>query len=196
METAWIVLAGSLLGYLVGSFPTGYLLAKLKGKDIRTIGSGATGATNVARVLGRKYAGVVLAIDVSKCFVLAAIAYWRIQSDSLTVAVILAVTLGHIFPCFLRFKGGKGAATLIGGLIPLLSWMWIPMIAVWLLVLWQGRKMSLTNLVAVLFLLPLLWLAKPSVTYLSLGILAILIIYFSHRQNIARIWQGKEPNLF
>jgi len=196
VDIYWILAIFVLLSYLVGSFPTGYIIAKKKGIDIQKKGSGATGATNVTRTLGLKYGIVVMIVDVLKCFIFTAIAFWFFKSEWLVVAVVMASTLGHIFPCFLKFKGGKGVATIAGGLIPLLSWFWIPVIVLWGALLLLTKKMSLTNLLVVLTIPVFLWICAQSIAFLILGIVIIIIFYFSHRENIARLIKGTEPNLF
>jgi glycerol-3-phosphate acyltransferase PlsY len=196
MEIYWIWILMIVLSYLAGSFPTGYILAKRKGIDIKKTGSGATGATNVSRSLGLKYGSIVMIVDILKSFIFAAIAFWVFHWPWLVVAVTIAATIGHIFPCFLQFKGGKGIATLVGGLIPLLSFFWIPLLLIWALTLFLSKIMSLTNLIIVLTLPVFLWLATASLPYVFLGIAAILIVFFSHRENIQRIINGKESKLF
>ena len=196
MERLWLFLI-ALAAYIIGSFPTGYVLVKLKtGKDIRRVGSGSTGGTNTARLLGWRYGVLVALVDILKCFILVFVFSKVISSEWVIVVVILAVTLGHIFPCFIRFKGGKGVSTIVGGLILLLSWMWLPLAAVWTTVLLSTKKMSLTNLVSVVLLPLFLWISQRSLVYVAFGILAIFIIYFSHRENIGRLLRGREPNAF
>ncbi len=195
METWWMIIL-LVLSYLVGSLPTGYLVGRLKGVDIRKIGSGATGGTNVARVFGWNYGILVGVVDGLKCFLFSAIAYWVLGSEWLALTLILLVLAGNIFPCFLRFKGGKGVATIVGGLLALpIWWIWPPLLAGWVIILFLGRKMSLTNLIAVLLLPLLIRVFQESLAILLLGALAIPIIYFSHRENIARLLQGREPDL-
>lgn len=196
MEIYWIWILMIVLSYLAGSFPTGYIIAKRKGIDIQKTGSGATGGTNVTRTMGLRYGIPVMAIDILKSFIFSAIAFWVFKSEWLTIAVILSATIGHIFPCFLGFKGGKGIATLVGGLIPLLSWMLIPLLIFWGILLLCIRKMSAVNLISILIVPGLLWIVQPSIPFLILGIIAIFIVYFSHRENIKRIIHKKEPNLF
>ena len=196
MKEFWFFLIG-IVSYIVGSLPTGYLIVKFKkGIDIRKFGSGATGGTNTARILGLKYGILVGLIDVVKCFLLVLFFSNFVKSDWIVVIIVLMVTIGHIFPCFIGFKGGKGVSTIVGGLILLMGWTWLPLIAIWAATLRVTRKMSLTNLTVVLLLPLFLWLSKHSPIYVAFGFMVIIVVYYSHRENIKRLFLGKEPNVF
>lgn len=192
MEALWILI-GFIVGYLVGSVQLGYVFGKMKGEDMRERGSGSTGGTNIGRLYGWRFGVPVIMADSLKCFVLSAISYWIIKSDWLTMAVILAVAVGHIYPCFLGFRGGKGVACLVGGLLPLFAWMSLPLFGTWMAIFLITKKMSLTNLIMVLFVPFVLWFSQNSLLYGSFGIGVVVIVYFSHRENIGRLWRGKEP---
>src|SRR5262249_23957567 len=109
-----IAVGAVLAGYLVGTLPTGLLVARARGVDIRTVGSGNIGATNVARALGKKLGGLVLAVDALKGFLPTFLAARAGLAPEIVAAVGLATILGHIFPLWLRFRGGKGVATGLG----------------------------------------------------------------------------------
>jgi glycerol-3-phosphate acyltransferase PlsY len=207
------VLAG-LASYLVGAIPSGYVLVKLKtGKDVRTLGSGNIGATNVARVLGTAWFFPVFLFDFLKGFApvfwLApwAAARWPCAScpaPTVTLAVFCALLsmLGHMWPVYLGFRGGKGVAT-VGGILFAMNWAAaLIAIAVWGLVFLLFRYVSLGSVVAALSLpvahqitAPLVmrrWSGEtPWVMTVFLGVAAALVI-FRHRSNLKRLMAGTE----
>lgn len=185
-----------LMGYLLGSLPSGYFVSLWRGVRIQEVGSKSVGATNVARALGWRYGILVILGDAAKSFLLVALAGWVAHSAWIQTAALGAAMLGAAFPVFLRFKGGKGVAVLAGGAVALL-----PILAVLILLfLWGSillatRMMSLTNLVfSVIFMLFLLFFADP-VALKLLGIGAALFLWYSHRENIQRILKHKESLL-
>jgi glycerol-3-phosphate acyltransferase PlsY len=207
------VLAG-LVSYLVGAIPSGYLLVKLKtGKDVRTLGSGNIGATNVARVLGTAWFFPVFVFDFLKGFApvfwLApwVVSQWKCAScpaPAVTLAVFCALLsmLGHMWPVYLGFRGGKGVAT-VGGILFAMNWVAaLIAIGVWGLVFLLFRYVSLGSVVAALSLpvahqvtAPLVmgrWSGEtPWVMTAFLGVAAILVI-FRHRSNLKRLMAGTE----
>lgn len=189
----WIV-----LGYFAGSLPTGYLAALwVKGVDIRTVGSGGTGATNVGRLLGQRWAKAVAVIDMVKGAepMLCAMAFG--QGDPWVLALTgFAGVVGHDYPIWLSFRGGKGVATSYGVaffLHPWVSFIIAPAAGlVWLGVLKAKGYVSLASLVS-LWCLPLFALALsfPLAHIVVLGALAALAT-LRHRENIKRLLEGKE----
>jgi len=196
---AWLaVLPLAVLGYLVGSIPSGYWIGRfLAGQDVRASESGNIGATNVARVLGLRAGLVVLALDMAKGALPVALALflWPATSSvhAQTVSLVaLATLLGSCYSLFLRFQGGKGVATVSG--ISLVLWPKAALCAFLLFaaVAWRWRYVSLASLIAALSL-PL-WLALfeyPGL-YVGLGGLFALCISFRHRSNIRALAEGKE----
>ena len=195
---AWFVV--SLLAYLLGSIPTGYLLTRLlKGQDIRQAGSGNVGATNVARVAGKIPGLIVLLCDVGKGALAASwLPGWIPGGDvpllhPLRLAAGAAVILGHDYPCFLRFRGGKGIATAFGVLLVLMPAVAGLCAAVWAAVFIWKRYVSLASIVASAALpvwLVLVGYAAPVVIFgACLGWLAI----YRHQANIRRLYLGQEP---
>lgn len=194
----WLIVP--LAAYLLGSIPMGYLLTKLwKGQDIRQAGSGNVGATNVARVAGKLPGLLVLLLDLGKGVVAAGVLpVWFPGSDvsllhPLRLAAGLAAVVGHDYPCFLRFRGGKGIATGFGVLLALIPLAAGLCAAVWLGVFLWSRYVSLASMIAA-GTLPL-WLllfgqAAPVVIFGALlGWLAI----YRHQANIRRLYLGQEP---
>ncbi|PWU07658.1 MAG: acyl-phosphate glycerol 3-phosphate acyltransferase [Verrucomicrobia bacterium] len=195
------VLEASLAAYLLGSIPTGYLVGKLYGKDLRKEGSGNIGATNVVRVLGKKWGYLVFIVDFLKGS-LAVLCAFALAKDSTQrewlalVAAILAI-LGHNFPIWLKFRGGKGVATTAGVILVLLPRLvFIAAAIVWGLVFFTTRYVSLASLLASI-VIPvtcgiLYWFGKLSLLFLwiSLGICALVI--WRHRSNLTRLYAGTE----
>ena len=194
METLGLPhLAAAILGYLLGSIPFGLLLTKIAGLgDIRAIGSGNIGATNVLRTGRKDLALATLLLDGGKGAVAVLIA--RAVSEDLTVIAGGAAILGHLFPVWLKFKGGKGVATTLGTLIAV-NWMvGIGACLTWLIVALVFRYSSLSALIAVaaapfialwLGLVPLAWLAA----------FAAVLVWVRHHENIKRLLKGAEPKI-
>jgi len=198
-----------LVGYLLGSIPSGYLAGRwLKGVDIRTLGSGSTGATNVLRQIGKAPALVVFLVDVLKGTVAVLLAKAVLQplgispeSDWWVVATGLAALAGHIWPVWLRWHGGKAVATGLGMLLGLAWPVGLACFGVFLAVLSLSRIVSLSSVTAALSL-PLLMLgffAKAGTdlrpAYLSLAVVAAVLVIWRHRSNIQRLLAGSEPKI-
>lgn len=185
-----------IFGYLLGSIPPGYLLSKAKGIDIRKIGSGSIGATNVVRALGKKWGLLVLVLDLLKGAIPVYLAFKFLVFDWQIALVAIAPVLGHIFPVWLGFKGGKGVATTLGVIFVLLDWkILLPFLFIWLLVLAISQISSFSNLMMVSFLPLVFWLSSFSLAYFSLGIFLFVLIWLAHRENLQRIAQGVEPKI-
>lgn len=181
------------LGYLLGSVPFGLLLSLLAGQgDIRRIGSGNIGATNVLRTGRKGLAAATLLLDLGKGF----LAVWlaaRWWPGMAGLAAIGAV-LGHCFPVWLRFKGGKGVATLMGVSLALAWPVGLAYAATWLGMLAFTRVSSLAGMTAAL-VAPLVALAMGETAHgAALGLLSVLVIWL-HRENIARLRAGTEPKV-
>ena len=191
------LLATLILAYIIGSIPTGYLIVKAKtGQDIRTIGSGSTGATNVKRVLGKNWFFIVMALDAIKGALPVILAKLFVTAGvSLGLAPVIAavaVIIGHSKSCFLGFKGGKSVASGVGTILAL-NWMVGLIIAVvWGIITYATKYVSVGSMIA-LFISPFLmyFLGAPIayVAYCALG--AVYIIYL-HRENIKRLIAGNE----
>lgn len=183
------------VAYLLGSLSGSLLLGKLRGVDIRTVGSGNAGGTNALRTQGWWFALGTVLIDISKG-VLATWLAWRWLSASAQPALVyvcaLAAVAGHVWPVFHRFRGGKGAATLVGGLI--VAWpAALPLLlAVWLLSLTLSGYVGLSTMLAGVSLA--LLALFPPVDHVRLGfaVAAMLLLLFTHRANLARLRAGNE----
>ncbi len=203
-----------IIGYLLGSIPFGYLIARRRAKfDIRNWGSGKIGTTNVLRTLGKKAAATVMLLDVGKGALAVILAGFIVSTEYVLVdgnkvwwllpgaqaLAALAAVAGHIWPVFLGFKGGRGVATFFGGLIAL-----CPAAALFggeVLILSAGltRYASLGSIAGAVgtysILVPLTILNGFPVEYLLYGLLGSVIVIFMHRDNILRLISGKERKL-
>jgi len=187
--------AAVLAGYLVGTIPTGLLVARARGVDIRAVGSGNIGATNVARALGKKLGALVLAVDALKGFLPTILAVRAGFAAELVAAVGLATIVGHIFPVWLRFRGGKGVATGLGVFLALAPIAALIAIAAYGIVVWLTRISSAGSLSAATALLAAMFATGRPPAVLVLGVAAWLLIVVRHRGNIARLIRGKEGRL-
>ena len=183
----------SLLGYFLGSVPFGLLLAKAAGKgDIREIGSGSIGATNVLRTGSKGLAAAVLLLDLAKGFV-AVWAAWRLSPEVVSAAALAAV-VGHCFPVWLKFRGGKGVATNAGVSFGLGWPIGVAYAAVWLAMLSVTRISSLAGMSAVVAaVIAAAVLGFPQFVPV-LAVIALLVIWL-HRANIRRLRAGEEPRV-
>jgi len=206
---AYILIA--LAAYLLGSIPTGFLMAKAKGIDIRTVGSGNIGATNAMRVLGKPAGIFVLLMDAAKglwacllgLFIFNQIsdldyfddAYWLVSKRFMLIAGIFAV-LGHNYTCWLKFKGGKGISTTAGVYLALAPWAVLIALGVFLLAVLVTRYVSIGSISGAVALPVAVWILPPHNLFLgivttALGALAI----YKHKSNIQRLRAGTENRL-
>lgn len=195
-----------LIAYLLGSVPTGFLVVKARGLDIRTVGSGNIGATNVFRILGTIPGIAVLLADAAKgwlaVFVVARlVGGWSCPGASpqarewFALGAGVAVILGHNYTCWLRFKGGKGIATSAGVLVALVPLALLIVFGVWVVVFALGRYVSLASICAAFALPFAAWLVGESKTVIVLlAVLAALAIY-RHKANIKRLMSGTENRI-
>ena len=203
MVTLAMLLVGS---YLLGSVPFGYLAGRLLGIDIRQAGSGNVGATNVVRVLGKGYGYPVFALDVLKGFGAVKMSMlmapgrppeWNTPEFFGIVAAMSSV-LGHLYPPWLKFKGGKGVATSAGALLALTPVATLIGVAIWIIVFWLTRYVSLASITAAI-VLPIVILLVSSrdqnkgklLVYASTCVAVVVI--WRHRSNVSRLMRGTEP---
>ena len=182
-----------LLGYAIGSIPFGLLLVRAAGKgDVRDVGSGNIGATNVLRAAGKGIAAATLVLDAAKGWVaiMVAVMLWGAGQDW----AALGAFLGHCFPVWLRFKGGKGVATLIGIGLGLHWTIGLTVIVVWLSVAKLSRISSLGGMAAAAAA-PLAALILGHTIYLPVLQAVFAIVLLRHRANIARLLAGTEPRI-
>ena len=187
-----------ILCYLLGSFPTGFLIGKyLKNIDLRKMGSGSTGATNVLRNVGKWPALFVFIIDVLKGFIAVKISYILISESIYEVLAGSLAVSGHIWPIWLKGKGGKAVATGLGIFIALSWQVGLASFGIFLLVLSFSKFVSLSSITAS-FLLPVfmfLYLGKMDHPYFIFSVLVAILIIGKHKTNIARIIKGIEPKI-
>jgi glycerol-3-phosphate acyltransferase PlsY len=188
------LLIALILGYLIGSIPFGLILTRLAGiQDLREIGSRNIGATNVLRTGRKDLAAATLVCDALKG-TLAVLAAARLAGPDAAIAAGLGTFLGHLFPVWLKFKGGKGVATFIGLLIAFAWPVALGFCAVWLLVAFATRYSSLSALIASAATPALLWaLGEPRVALLFAALAAVL--WVMHRDNIGRLMAGTEGKI-
>ena len=181
------------LAYLLGSIPFGLLISKAKGQDIRTMGSCNIGATNVLRCLGKPLGITCFVLDVLKGYLPAAIFPIIGKIDpAFGILFGTAAILGHNFPIFLKFKGGKGVATSAGVLLGVAPLAVVIGLLTWVIVFYSSGYVSLGSIVAAIFVILTSWTAGyGTVTAVALTLLGILTIY-RHRTNIQRLMNGTE----
>ena len=190
---AFLVVAFAV-GYLLGSIPFGLILTKLAGtQDLRSIGSGSIGATNVLRTGNKGLAVATLLGDALKGTV-AVVLMGTYAGPNAAMLAALGAFLGHLFPVWLKFKGGKGVATYIGVLIGLFWPAAIVFCVMWLAVAFATRYSSLSALVAA-FVAPLFlwWFGHPALA--SLFVVMTLLMFYAHRENIKRLQAGTEGKI-
>jgi glycerol-3-phosphate acyltransferase PlsY len=189
--------------YLVGSIPTGYLMARSRGLDIRRHGSGNIGATNVGRVLGRNWGLAAFACDFLKGFLpLFLLRQWEFPDDirwttSLLLVVCgLAAILGHNYTPWLGFRGGKGVATTGGVIAALIPWAFLVVLSVWIVLVALTRIVSIGSIAAgVMLPLAAFWFYPGQWVYLGLAFAAGALVVWRHRANIGRLRDGTEPRI-
>lgn len=179
--------------YLLGSIPTGYVLGKLSGVDVRQIGSGNVGATNVARAVGKWQGVATLLADAAKGMMPVAIGLWINLQPEAIAAIASAAFLGHLYPVFLKFHGGKGVATGFGALLIISPLATFILVGVFVAVAFPTRLVSLSSIIAAAMAPLALWIFfQPPAIVLMGGFLAAMIVW-RHRGNIQRLLAGTEP---
>jgi len=188
--------------YLIGSIPSGLVIGKLKHIDVREYGSGNIGTTNVVRTLGARYGAIVLIADVLKGVIAVLLARYIIETPTGEMAAGFAAVAGHDWSLFLRFKGGRGVATSLGGLLPMV--MPAPMsgvtgLGVFVLVALASRYVSLASIVgsfgAVVAMAVFMGFGLVPWQYLVYIVVVVAWIIFQHRDNISRLLSGTESKL-
>jgi acyl phosphate:glycerol-3-phosphate acyltransferase len=184
-----------LASYLLGAIPTSYLVVRLvKGEDLRRLGSGNLGATNLYRTLGWRYAIPVGVFDLLKGMV-PVVFFARYADGGPLVPLLLGIAalLGHVFSVFVNFRGGKGVATGAGIVLGLAPWAFLAALGIWALVVGVSGYVSLASMVAAVLLPPAVYLLQPERRELVwlFALLAALIVFF-HRANIKRLVAGTE----
>ena len=185
------------LAFFLGSLPFGYWLGRVRGLDVRQQGSKNTGATNVGRVLGKKWGFLVLALDIGKGWIAVTLATQVGHAgDPTAVATAVIAVLGHVFSPWIGFRGGKGVATSAGVLLALTPWVGLSVIAVWGVVFLMGRIVSVASLVAATafpFLVLGLDPGRPLLQGAALGLAGL--VWIRHRDNLIRLFRGQESKV-
>jgi acyl phosphate:glycerol-3-phosphate acyltransferase len=195
-----------LVSYLLGSIPAGYLAGRIAGIDIRHAGSGNIGATNVTRVLGKRYGYPVFVVDFLKGLVAVSISILiekraqpvSVPTELFGIVAAISCVIGHSFPVWLSFKGGKGVATSMGALFGIVPFVALIGVAVWVITFEMTRYVSVASMTAalavpisILILMPLKQTGGAVLLYFSICLAALVI--FRHRSNLSRLVRGTEP---
>lgn len=194
-----------IVAYLIGSIPTALIISKrFFGIDIRDYGSGNMGATNTFRVLGSKYGTIVMVMDILKG--MAAVALYNflpyylhneLDRTNFMIGLGLAAVMGHIFPIFAGFKGGKGVATLLGMIIAVQPVIAVSCVGVFVLVLYLTRYVSLSSILGAIMLpISVLWIwNEHEVMYRIFALLVAFLVIITHQKNIGRLLRGVETRI-
>ena len=184
-----------LLGYLAGSVPFAYLLARLKGIDVRIAGSGNVGAANVLRTTGPWRGVIVMSLDVAKGIGAVAIAHMLAGGTALIALTGAAAVVGHIYPVWLRFHGGKGVAVAAGVFTLLSPGATAIAAALFLIIAWITRYISLASIAATLALPPAAWIVGAPLSVILVAAGTATLILFRHRANWSRLRRGTERRM-
>ena len=181
-----------ILSYLFGSISTSTIICRIKNVDIKKIGSGNAGATNTVRALGKKYGALVLVLDILKGVIPTLIAS-TLSTNSLTLPILCAfsIVLGHVFPIYFSFKGGKGAATFIGTIMVLFPIGALICFITWISIIFLSGYVGLATILAAI-IFPLSILIAGKMNLLFFGVTAMLFVLIAHYKNFIRLLRGKE----
>ena len=194
-----------ICAYLIGSFPTALIISKrIFNIDIRNYGSGNMGATNTFRVLGSKFGTIVMVIDILKGVIASSLYEFlpfyqhnELERTNFIIGLGMAAVIGHIFPIWANFKGGKGVATLFGLVLALQPVVALSCVGVFIFVLYLTRYVSLSSILAALMLpVCVLWIWNENeVLYRVFTLLVALLVIFTHQKNIGRLLRGVESRI-
>ena len=188
--------------YFIGSIPTALIISrKFFGIDIREYGSGNMGATNAFRILGAKFGTIIMVLDILKGMLAVGLFYLlpfyvsnEFERTNFMIALGLSAVIGHIFPVFADFKGGKGVATLLGMILAIQPYIALTCISVFLIVLFLTRYVSLSSIFAAVMLpICVLWIwNEDELTYRIFALLVAAMVIITHQKNITRLIKGAE----
>ena len=187
------ILLVTIIGYFLGAISFAVIIARSQGVDIFKEGSGNPGATNVKRILGKKWGNAVFALDALKGYIAAGLPLMVYNDERLAVIGLIAAILGHSFSVFLKFRGGKGVATTIGGLLALMWPVLLIGLVVWLILFYTKKVVALASIffaVSLPISASLIYGTENPRFYL--GLVLALFIVVRHRTNITRMFSGKE----
>ena len=194
-----------IMAYLIGSIPVALIISKkFFGIDIREYGSGNMGATNAFRVLGPKYGTIIMVLDILKGMLAVGLFYLlpyylsnELERTNFMIGLGLSAVMGHIFPIFANFKGGKGVATLLGMLIAVQPVVAVCCVAVFVLVLYLTRYVSLSSILGAIMLpvsVILIW-NEHELSYRIFALLVAFLVIITHQKNIGRLIRGAESRI-
>ena len=194
-----------LVAYLLGSIPTALIISRLYfGIDIRDYGSGNMGATNAFRIMGPKFGTIIMLLDVLKGLLAVGLFYFlpyyltdELARTNFMIGLGLAAVVGHIFPVFAQFKGGKGVATLLGMMIGVQPIVAVCCLGVFALVLFLTRYVSLSSILGAIMLpISVLWIwNEHELSYRIFALAVALMVIITHQKNIARLIKGNENRI-
>lgn len=185
-----------IFSYLLGSISFSYFISKrIKGVDIRKVGSGNAGATNISRVLGLKFALLVLFLDALKGFVVALLASYLTTNTPLFLLCCGAVIIGHNWPVFFGFKGGRGVATTLGVFLVIAPIHTLIVLSFLIIIIGLTRYVSLGSIIGAISAPVVLLLLRYPLPYFIFGMAVCLLLLWRHAPNIKRLLQGKESKL-
>lgn len=194
-----------IIAYLLGSIPTALIISKkFFGIDIRDYGSGNMGATNTFRVLGSKYGTIVMVCDILKGMAAVGLFYFlpyylhnEVDRTNFMIGLGLAAVLGHVFPIFANFKGGKGVATLFGMILAVQPVVAVSCVGVFIIVLYLTRYVSLSSILGAIMLpVSVLWIwNEHEIMYRVFALLVAFMVVLTHQKNIGRILRGVENRI-
>jgi len=184
-----------VVAYLIGSIPVGVLLSRIKGKDPRAVGSGNIGATNVMRAAGKALGIITLLGDILKGFIPTILAIHAGLPDYIVASVGFAAFLGHLFPVFLRFRGGKGVATALGVYLAMSPLAILGSFVLFVLILLKWRYVSAGSIAGTALVPVLLYALNAPEMYIYLSVVVGIMIILKHRDNIKRLISGTEHRM-
>ena len=190
---AWLVGA-----YLIGAIPFGFLIGKMRGVDVRTVGSKNIGATNVYRTVGHKWGFLAFFCDFLKGFLPAFLALRLASSvnENLPVCVGLAAVVGHTLTVFMKFRGGKGVATAFGMMVALATYPALLAFGIFVVTVWISHYISLGSMLAAASLAVLVWMFPCLLAVRIIAVLVAVFVIVKHKSNIQRLMKGCENKIY
>ncbi|MBO7721895.1 MAG: glycerol-3-phosphate 1-O-acyltransferase PlsY [Kiritimatiellae bacterium] len=197
MEKALIWFSWTAAAYLIGSIPFGYLIGRMRGVDVRTVGSKNIGATNVYRTVGKKWGALAFFCDFLKGFApTCSSAAFAGPETGLPVAVGLACVIGHTLTVFMKFRGGKGVATAFGMMVALAPAPTLIAFAVFAVTVWLSHYISLGSMLAAATLAALVWVFPAGTPLRVVAAFIAAFVIFKHKSNIGRLVKGTENKIY
>ena len=198
MENVLIWICWLVGAYLIGSIPFGYLIGRMRGVDVRTVGSKNIGATNVYRTVGHKWGFLAFFCDFLKGFLPAFLALRLASSvnENLPICVGLACVIGHTLTVFMKFRGGKGVATAFGMMVALATYPALLAFAVFVVTVWLSHYISLGSMLAAATLAVLVWFFPVLLAMRVIAALIAVFVIYKHKSNIDRLIHGCENKIY